>query len=102
MEKEKLYRLLDILDEIKQLDELISKHAIHPKEGSSLMIDQYRERKNQLLTYFINEINASPEFKTSRLTLIKQVMERFYNETESKDKMLKDKGLSTLVNALSV
>lgn len=33
MEKDELYRLLDILDEIKQIDALISKHATFSKKG---------------------------------------------------------------------
>lgn len=104
MEKEKLYRLMDVLDEIKQVDELISKHESLGEEASSLMVDQYRARKEQLLTYFINELNASAEYRSSRLSIIKLMMERFYPENkEVKNKTIKqDKNLSSLVKALSV
>lgn len=103
MEKEKLYRLMDVLDEIKEIDELILKHESQGEEASSLMIDQYKARKDQLLTYFINEINASAENRSSRLSMIKIVMERFYTENkEDKTKAIKvDKNFSSLVNALS-
>jgi hypothetical protein len=103
MEKEKLYRLMDVLDEIKQIDELLSKHKSHTQRTSSLMIDQYKARKEQLLTYFINEINALAEYRSYSLTIIKQIMERFYHETEkeSSKKIVKDKNLSALAEALS-
>jgi hypothetical protein len=102
MEKEKLYRLMDVLDEIKQIDELISKHESQGKEASSLMIDQYKARKEQLLTYFINEINTSSEYRSSRLSMIKLMMERFYPEIkeENKKSIIQDKNLSSLAKAL--
>ncbi len=103
MEKEKLYRLMDVLDEIKEIDELILKHESQGEEASSLMVDQYKARKEQLLTYFINEINASADYRSPRLSMIKMVMERFYPEDkEEKSKAVKlDKNFSSLVNALS-
>ena len=103
MEKEKLYRLMDVLDEIKQIDELISKHELQGEEASSIMLDQYKARKEQLLMYFINEINASTEYRSYRLSMIKLIMERFYPEIkEEKRKAIKlDKNFSSLVNAIS-
>ncbi len=103
MEKEKLYRLMDVLDEIKQIDELISKHESQGEEASSLMVGQYKARKEQLLTYFINEINASAEYRSSRLSMIKLMMERFYPEIkdEKKKAIKQDKNLSSLEKALS-
>lgn len=102
-EKEKLYRLPDVLDEIKQIDELLSKHKSSKGNSSSLPVDQYKARKEQLLTYFINEINASVEYKGLRLEMIKLVMERFYSEIkEDKSKLhIQDKNLNSLVEAIS-
>ncbi len=103
MEKEKLYRLMDVLDEIKQVEELISKHEFQGEDASSIMLDQYKARKEQLLIYFINEINASTEYRSYRLSMIKLIMERFYPEIkEDKRKEIKlDKNFNSLVNALS-
>lgn len=101
MEKEKLYRLMDVLDEIKLIDELISKHESQGLEASSLMLDQYHSRKEQLLTYFINEINASTEARSSRLSMIKLVMERFYPENKGDKEDVLDKNFSTLIHVLS-
>lgn len=103
MEKEKLYRLMDVLDEIKQIDKLLSKHQSSKENSSSLMMDQYKARKEQLLTYFINEINASVEYKGFRLEIIKLVMERFYSQiTDDKEKVhIQDKNLHSLAEAIT-
>lgn len=101
MEKEKLYRLMDVIDEIKQIDELISKHE-QEVEVSSLMIDQYKSRKEQLLTYSINEINTTSNHRSSRLSMIRLMMERFYPEIEENNQKttIQDKNLSSLAKAL--
>ena len=102
MNKEKLYRLMDILDEIKSIEDFISKHESQSTENSALVIEQYKSRKEQLLTYFINEINASSEYKSSRLSMIKLLMERFYPEKgeEKKKIFLQDKNLNSLAEAI--
>lgn len=102
MKREDLYHLRDVIKEIKQLDNLIASHESLGADASSLMIEQYKARKNQLLTYFINEVNASAENRTNSLFVIKRVMERFYPESKSdkKSKIKLDKNYVTLVNAL--
>jgi hypothetical protein len=101
MEKEKLYRLMDVLDEIKQIDQLISKHLEQSNGKSSLMIDQYHARKDQLLTYFINEVNVSAENRNIRLSIIKTTMERFYSKTiSSNSNSSVDKNLNSLSDAI--
>ncbi|WP_258541788.1 hypothetical protein [Parvicella tangerina] len=93
---------MDILDEIKQIDELLSQHTAHQNE-STLMAGQYKARKEQLLVYFINELNASNAYQTHRLGLIKQMMERFYptSEKESSAPSITDEDLHTLAQAIS-
>lgn len=79
MTKDKLYRLMDVLDEIKQVDEILSVHVKDQKNTSSLMVNQYKAKKEKLLAYLINEINSSPEHRSYRLKLIGQVMDQFYS-----------------------
>jgi hypothetical protein len=102
MENDKLYRLMDLLDEIKQLDSIISKHEAESKNDSLIMVNQYTARKEQLLSYFINEINASSENKSFRLTLIKQIMDVFYPTKNKKNKKIDDKNLIELAQALAI
>lgn len=103
MDKAKLYRLMDVIDEIKQLDDLISIHHEHKSGENSLMLEQYLAKKDQLLGYFINELNAFSDAQSHNLHLIKQVMERFYNQSPniSAVQIPKDNNLRVLYDALS-
>ncbi len=103
MENDKLYRLMDVIDEIKQLDNLISKHHEQKSGDNSIMLDQYNAKKEQLLTYFINELNAFSQSQSSNLFIIKRVMERFYNYPSNSNvtQIPKDDNLSVLYDALS-
>jgi hypothetical protein len=83
MKKNKLYRLMDVLDEIKQVDEILSVHSKKSKTESTLMLSQYKAKKEKLLVYFINELNSSPEHRPSRLAIIKKMMERYYPSSKS-------------------
>lgn len=101
MTTDKLYRLMDILDDLKQIDQIISLHRSENQKNDSLMLSQYLSRRNQLLVYFINELNVSTEqdFTPQRLSIIKQIMERFYQVSSEDEKH--DAHLDSLVAALS-
>ncbi|PWH81292.1 hypothetical protein [Brumimicrobium oceani] len=102
MENEKLYRLLDVLDEIKQIDELMLIHDSKKEKATTLIMDQYRFRREQLLTYLINEINASSDNLSSRLSMIKLIMERFHIEIKGEEKQqdIDDINLNSLAQAI--
>ena len=102
MVKDRLYRLMDIVDEIKKIDQQLSKHAELGNEETNLLSNQYKARKEQLLVYFINELNASNIYQASRLGIIKQIMERFYQSSD-KDVLFqsKDEDLYQLTRAIS-
>ncbi|MCC6703191.1 MAG: hypothetical protein IT221_16800 [Fluviicola sp.] len=101
MTTDKLYKLMDILDDLKQIDQIISLHRSENQKNDSLMLSQYLSRRNQLLVYFINELNVSTEqdFTPQRLSIIKQIMERFYQVSSEDEKH--DAHLDSLVAALS-
>ena len=101
MTTDKLYRLMDILDDLKQIDQIISLHRSENQKNDSLMLSQYLSRRNQLLVYFINELNVSTEqdFTPQRLSIIKQIMKRFYQVSSEDEKH--DAHLDSLVAALS-
>lgn len=92
---------MDILDDLKQIDGIISLHRSEGSATSELMLSQYLSRRNQLLVYFINELNASSDldYTPQRLGIIKQIMERFYHGSLSNEKH--DSQLDRLAEALS-
>jgi hypothetical protein len=83
MQKDRLYRLMDIIEEIKEIEVLLSQHEALDSESPSLIMDQYRVKKEQLLIFFIEEINASSVVQNRRLGIIKQLMEKFYKDSDS-------------------
>ena len=99
MTKDKLFRLMDILDDLKKIDSIIALHRSQDSDTSEAMLSQYSARKNQLLVYFINELNSSSEEASQRLSLIKQIMERFFNNPV--DVRKQDQDLESLAAALS-
>lgn len=100
MTTDKLYRLMDILDDLKKIDAVILSHLSHGSDTSDVMLSQYSARRDQLLVYFINELNASDDLEetSQRLSLIKQIMERFFNHPVVKKQ---DQHLDSLAAVLS-
>ena len=101
MTTEKLYRLMDILDDLKKIDSIILLHRSKTTDTSDMMLSQYMVRRNQLLVYFINELNATSDVDDTpqRLGLIKNIMERFYSVPGVFEKH--DSQLDSLAEALS-
>ena len=102
MTKNKLYRLMDVLEEIKQVDEILSVHKNKGPESSTLMIKQYKAKKEKLLVYFINEINSSPENLPDRLNIIHQIITKFYSDSQTGKSLnrMGDSSLNELVEAI--
>lgn len=101
MTTDKLYRLMDILDDLKKIDSIMQVHRSNTTDTSEVMLSQYKARRNQLLVYFINELNASSDMDETpqRLGLIKNIMDRFYSVPGVFEKQ--DSQLDSLAEALS-
>jgi hypothetical protein len=105
MTADKLYRLMDLLDELKNVDQILSVHEKNNNSASEIMLSQYKAKKEKLLVYFINEINASMDvdYTPQRLIIIKKIMERFYSSPIHSEKQIKkhDEKLDRISDALS-
>ena len=78
MTENKLYKLVDLVEEIKKLDQMIDLHSQNDSE-SGLMLDQYRAKKVKLVGYFITELN-SPSLKSEKsFQLIKKLLNKVYS-----------------------
>lgn len=101
MTKDKLYRLIDLMEEVKKLDEIMSAHLENKSTSSDLMLAQYASKKEKLLEYMINEINSTNSDLPERLTLIKRIMERFYSIPASISDSKRNKDFEILESALA-
>lgn len=64
-----------MVDDIKEVDAMIKLHSADP---SVLMLDQYKHKKDKLISYLIDEL-VDPELRSAKsMFIIKVVIEKFY------------------------
>jgi hypothetical protein len=75
MNKQRLYRLLDLIEDLKQVDQLIALHSSNP---SSFVLKQYLSKKEKLIVYLIDEL-VEPSLRSPKsFFMIHQLLSRFY------------------------
>ncbi|MCR8557075.1 hypothetical protein KXD93_05455 [Mucilaginibacter sp. BJC16-A38] len=97
MKKVKLFQLIDLMEEIKKTDDLIS--ASKKEKTSLLLINQYQTKKNQLIGSIINELSTPPLQSTQSYLLVKMILEKYY-PAKAGDVVITDGDLSKLVAAI--
>ncbi len=66
---------MDLIENIKEVDAMIH---LHSKDDSSLMLDQYKYKKDKLIGFLIDEL-VEPEYRSAKsMFVIKTVIEKFY------------------------
>jgi hypothetical protein len=75
MEQAKIFTLVDLIEDIKKVDEMISFHKNNP---SDFMRIQYIERKQKLISYLIDEL-VEPEMRSPKsFAIILSALDKFY------------------------
>ncbi|NBX80809.1 MAG: hypothetical protein EBQ94_10625 [Flavobacteriales bacterium] len=75
MNNVKKYKLMDLIENIKEVDAMIH---LHSNDDSSLILDQYNYKKDKLIGFLIDEL-VEPEFRSAKsMFVIKTVIEKFY------------------------
>jgi len=80
MKKVKLFQLMDLVEEIKKVEDLIT--ASRKARTSALLIKQYETKKNQLIGSLISELNSPLLQSTQSYLLIKMLLEKYYPAME--------------------
>ncbi len=80
MTDNKLYKLLDLIEEINAIQSLIE---LHKNDDSDFMLSQYNAKKLKLTSVLINELLSPSEKSTESMIVIKSVLDKFYNSKES-------------------
>ena len=79
MTENKIYKLIDLIEDIKKVDGMIALHT--QSTTTDLMLSQYQAKKIKLLGHLIHELN-SPSLKSGRsLLLIKRLLDKFYGDS---------------------
>lgn len=69
------YKLLDLIDDIKEVDAMIN---LHSADQSAMMLDQYKFKKSKLVSYLIDELVNSELRSEKSIFIILKVIEKFY------------------------
>lgn len=83
MTNAKKYKLMDLIEEIKKVNEMIS---LHSSDNSAMMLEQYKYKKDKLVGYLIDEL-VNPKVRSPKsMLLIKIVIEKFYPDLRNEAK----------------
>jgi len=99
MNQAQYYTLLDLLEDIKGVDKMIT---LHLNDDSAFMLEQYKSKKEKLIRNLIDKL-ISPSLMSARsIHTIKMVIDRFYgDEMEKLDKQSLNDELSKVEHALA-
>ena len=76
MKKAEIYKLMDLIEDIKKLDELILLHQ--QLDTSDFMISQYEEKKTKQMGILIDELASPPVRSIESYLLIKMLLNKYY------------------------
>lgn len=75
MDDAKKYKLMDLIEDIKNVDAMIN---LHSADSSAMMLEQYRYKKDKLIAYLIDDL-VEPELRSAKsMFIIKIAIEKFY------------------------
>ena len=94
MKNLQVFKLIDLIEEIKKVDAMLILHD----NDSSFMSSQYESKKTKLMSQLIDELISPSVQSPQSLLLIQQVLEKFYPKT---DRILNyDEDIEKLVAAI--
>jgi hypothetical protein len=93
MKKAEIYKLMDLIEDVKKLDELISAHR--QSDPTDFMISQYEAKMTKLVGTLIDELASPPVQSTDSYLLIKKILNKYYPFTPE-DALIADSDISKL------
>lgn len=74
---------MDLIEDIKEVEVMITLHSTDP---SAMMLEQYKYKKDKLISYLIDEL-VEPELRSAKsMLIIKTAIEKFYPNLENEAK----------------
>jgi len=93
MKKAEIYKLINLIEDVKKLDELISLHR--QLDDSDFMVSQYDAKKTKLMGILIDELASPPVQSAQSYLLIKMLLDKYY-PVNPKEKLIIDSDISKL------
>ncbi len=79
MKNARILKLLDLVQEVKKIDDLIALHR--SLSNDAFMLDQYVARKDKLFAKLITELANPAMASVVSFQLVQQLIEKFYTNT---------------------
>jgi hypothetical protein len=76
MTDNKLYSILDLIEEIDKVDKMI---YLHMSSKSNIMLHQYKNQKLKLSNYLFKELLTNSDNRSEVMYIIKIFIEKFYD-----------------------
>ena len=103
MKQADIFKLADMIEEIKALDAMIHLHSSGNKD--SIMLSQYKSKKMMLVNNVIDELASENETSGRTLKLIKTIINKFFPDlgdiTSDSSKRGNSSGFQVLEKALA-
>jgi len=77
MKDNKLYNILDLIEEIDKVDKMIE---LHKDSESDFMLKQYQDKKLKLSGFLFEELLTNTDSRSEVMYLIKIFIEKFYQQ----------------------
>ncbi|MFC0515009.1 hypothetical protein ACFFGT_12400 [Mucilaginibacter angelicae] len=97
MKKVEVLKMIDLVEEIKKLDELIQQSR--KKKTSDFVINQYEAKKLKLIGSTIAELASAPIQSVESYQLIQKILNKYYPNL-SEDTLLNDDDISKIATAI--
>src|SRR5690554_7131563 len=86
MKDNKLYNILDLIEEIDKVDKMIE---LHKDSESDFMLKQYQDKKLKLSGFLFEELLTNTDSRSEVMYLIKIFIEKFYKQEIKNNKSFK-------------
>ncbi|PWK79749.1 hypothetical protein LX99_00209 [Mucilaginibacter oryzae] len=93
MKKVEVLKLIDLVEEIRKLDELIQQSRA--KKTSDFVINQYEAKKVKLVGSIITELASAPIQSVESFLLVQKILNKYYPNV-NEEGLLKDDDISKI------
>jgi hypothetical protein len=94
MKKVEVLKLMDLIEDIKKLDELIV--LSRAKKTSAFVLNQYEAKKIKMIGSIINELANPPIQSIESYLIIKKILNKYYPNI-AEDELMNDSDIGKIV-----
>ncbi|WP_183557228.1 hypothetical protein [Mucilaginibacter sp. SP1R1] len=94
MKKVEVLKLMDLIEDIKKLDELII--TSRSKKTSAFVLNQYEAKKIKMIGSIINELANPPIQSIESYLLIKKILNKYYPNI-AEEELMNDSDIGKIV-----